>query len=229
MSNNIDDLPEGGMGLKIMSELADELSSTRTPDNKNRLLIVKNYEQQDLDQSQALPKKSLLERSIEFFNYRSRLSYNPHQQQLGETPLQKIHLRVNTDLRAVNQVLDWYDQLENLPISKTVLSQCRLALVEGFTNVVRHAHQGLPPETPIELEVTVFNERIEMRIWDNGQPFNLEAKLREMKERDRDGFECEGGRGLAIFLMLADQVTYTRTSDQQNCLLIVKHLLSSSI
>jgi serine/threonine-protein kinase RsbW len=56
MSNNIDDLPESGRGIKIMSHLADQLSYTRTPEHKNCLFIVKNYEQQGLNQSQALKR-----------------------------------------------------------------------------------------------------------------------------------------------------------------------------
>jgi serine/threonine-protein kinase RsbW len=52
-------------------------------------------------------------------------------------------------------------------------------VVEGFTNAVRHAHKNLPIETPIELEITVFNERVEIKIWDGGKPFDFKAKLKE--------------------------------------------------
>jgi anti-sigma regulatory factor (Ser/Thr protein kinase) len=30
-----------------------------------------------------------------------------------------------------------------------------------------------PEETPIELEITVFNERLEIEIWDWGKPFDF--------------------------------------------------------
>jgi serine/threonine-protein kinase RsbW len=52
-------------------------------------------------------------------------------------------------------------------------------VIEGFTNAVRHAHKNLPRETPIELEITVFNERLEIKIWDSGKPFDFKAKLKE--------------------------------------------------
>jgi len=50
---------------------------------------------------------------------------------------------------------------------------------EAFTNAVRHAHKNLPRETLFELEITVFNERLEIKIWDWGEPFDFPAKLKE--------------------------------------------------
>jgi len=60
-----------------------------------------------------------------------------------------------------------------------VLHKCILAVSEAFTNAVRHAHKNLPIETPFELEITVFNERLEIKIWDWGEPFDFQAKLKE--------------------------------------------------
>ncbi|HEY9635096.1 MAG TPA: ATP-binding protein [Coleofasciculaceae cyanobacterium] len=213
MSQNIDELPEGGMGLKIIANLADQLSYTRTPDHKNCLSIVKNYQQQ------ALPKSSVLER-LNWFKHRGHLP------QPSNTPLQKINIKVNTDLRALDQVLDWYEQLQNLPISQTVFHQCQLVLAEGFTNAVRHAHQGLDSETPIELEITVFKKSLEIRVWDYGQPFDLEAKLNELKQVDQDILQ-EEGRGVSFMRQLAEHVSHTQTSDERNCLVIAKRLPSS--
>jgi len=52
-------------------------------------------------------------------------------------------------------------------------------VIEGFTNAVRHAHKNLPLETPIELEVMVLNEHLEVKILDWGEPFDIQAKLKE--------------------------------------------------
>ncbi|MBD0302575.1 MAG: ATP-binding protein [Tolypothrix sp. T3-bin4] len=199
MSDSIDDRPEGGMGIKIMSQLANELSYTRTPDHRNCLFIRKTYPSQGFDPSQDIQKSGVLEQSINFFLTRLNwLKYKHYRQQRGDTPLKKIHLQVNTELTAVNQVIDWYEQLEYLPISKTLWHQCLLMLVEGFTNAVRHAHKDLPLETPIELEVIVFNERLEIRIWDYGQPFDLEEKLNTLPGEVERPYQLE--------------VNYTRTS-----------------
>jgi serine/threonine-protein kinase RsbW len=50
---------------------------------------------------------------------------------------------------------------------------------EAFTKAVRHAHKNLPIESPIDLEITVFNDRLEIKIWDRGEPFDFQAKLKE--------------------------------------------------
>jgi serine/threonine-protein kinase RsbW len=50
---------------------------------------------------------------------------------------------------------------------------------EAFTNAVRHPHKNLPRETPIDLEITVFNARLEIKIWDWGELFDFPAKLKE--------------------------------------------------
>ncbi len=198
MSIAIDELPEGGMGIKIMSRLADELSYTRTPTHRNCLLLVKNYEQQAIEPSLAFQKDSILDKLIDSFNC---FKYRPNQQQNCEHPLQKIYLQVNTDLNELDQVLQWFNQLEHLSISKTVLSHCRLALVEGFTNAARHAHRDLPWETPIALEITTFNQRLEMRIWDYGQPFDLEAKVSEVMKINQKLCKREGENSFRICAM----------------------------
>ncbi len=216
MSENIEDLPEGGMGLKIMSQLADELNYTRTPDHRNCLFIRKTYHSQGFDPSQDIQKSGVLEQLINFFlTLLNWLKYKLYRQQWGESPLKKIHLQVNTELTAVNPVIDWYEQLQHLPISKTFLDQCLLMLVEGFTNALRHAHKDLPLETPIELEVIVFNERLEIRIWDYGQPFDLEEKLNTLSREFEEPYQLE--------------VNYTRTFAKRNCLLSVAYLTAMQL
>lgn len=181
MTDNIDELPEGGRGLQLMWLLTDELNYTHAPPHKNCLLLVKNYPIEIVDNSEQFnefsnlkPGKKILNR-FKFISCKGNLQ-NP----LGNLPIQKICLKVNTDLNTVAQVLQWYEQLEQLPIPKKILDQCKLALIEGFTNAVRHAHKDMPIETPIELEVTVFTGRLEMKVWDYGQPFDLKARLREI-------------------------------------------------
>ncbi len=135
--------------------------------------------------------------------------------------IKKSCLEVKTDLNALQQVLVWFDQFALDTIPRTVWLQCQLALAEGFTNAVRHAHQHQPLETPITIEVTLLEAALEIRIWDHGPGFNLAAKLQEMDETlDHD--QKEGGRGLKLIQKIADQVSYTQESEQRHCLLIQK-------
>ncbi|MEW6493442.1 MAG: anti-sigma regulatory factor [Cyanobacteriota bacterium] len=184
--------------LKMRTSRANKLSCRRTPHCQNYPSIGENDEQPGFEQSKAC-----------------------------ETPLKKIHLQVNTALNELDRVLQWFNQLEHLLIPQMVWCQCQLVLAEGFTNAVRHAHKNLPVETPIELEVTVFNKRLEIRVWDYGQPFDLEAKLIESGKIDQEQLEREGGRGLIIMKRSADRLSYTRSVDERNCLVFVKHFLPS--
>jgi serine/threonine-protein kinase RsbW len=191
MSININDIPEGGRGLKLMWQLADELSYTRIGSSQNCLMIRKNYEQ-----SPGAPPNSekgkILEGLSQFF-YRWKSLQNSEQAVGSDPPIKKIHLEVKTDLSALAEVLQWYDQLSNLPIPKLVWWKCQLALGEGFTNAVRHAHRGMPLRTPIKLEIRVFKEQLEIKIWDYGQPFDFAAKLREILEIEQiNDWESEG-------------------------------------
>ena len=80
---------------------------------------------------------------------------------------------------AVAQARSLREQLAALPIPEAVSPQCILAVSEALTNAVRHAHKNLPRETPIYLEITVFNDRLEIKNWDWGEPFDFQAKLKE--------------------------------------------------
>ncbi len=92
--------------------------------------------------------------------------------------------------------------------------------MEGVTNAIRHAHQDHPPSTPVDLEVKVLEDHLELRIWDHGAPFDLLQKLTEIPEVI-DPMQ-PGGRGLRLIEKMSDQFSYTRTDDDRNCLLIVK-------
>jgi serine/threonine-protein kinase RsbW len=138
-------------------------------------------------------------------------------------PLYKSSLQVNTDLNTLAQVLEWFDQLNGPPVPYHAWLECQLALAEGFTNAVRHAHKGLPINVPIDMEVRVYPDQLEIRIWDYGQPFDLHQRLEAMPQ-ELDS-EAEGGRGLRLMQRIADALSYTRFSDERNCLLLVKKYL----
>jgi serine/threonine-protein kinase RsbW len=127
-----------------------------------------------------------------------------------------------SDLNLLMDVLSWFEGLNQPFIPTKVWLQCQLAIAEGFTNAVRHAHQNLPIDTPIDLEVTINTEShsLTICIWDCGQPFDLGAKVQELPHLFND--QSEGGRGIAIMNEIADDISYIRTDDQRNCLILVK-------
>ncbi|MBW4517068.1 MAG: anti-sigma regulatory factor [Timaviella obliquedivisa GSE-PSE-MK23-08B] len=136
-------------------------------------------------------------------------------------PPKRVKILVRTDLSLLAQVLDWFDQFKHPTLPHTVWLQCQLALAEGFTNAVRHAHQGKPLEVPIEIEVSTRSQAIEIRIWDQGSGFDLERSLNAVPAFM--DLLAEGGRGLKIIEKTSDVFSYTRTADHRNCLLIIRN------
>jgi len=136
--------------------------------------------------------------------------------------LEQDHITVHSDLKFLNHVQKWFEQfclqhLSQLSWSESQLYRLNLALAEGFTNAVRHAHHFLPPETTIDIDLALWVDRLEIRIWDQGKPFNPDAL-----EEPKPGTLQEGGYGWFLLRRLADQVIYERGADGRNCLLIIK-------
>lgn len=138
--------------------------------------------------------------------------------------LKQYHLRVKTELEALKEVLQWFEGLVFPLVPQRIGWQCEVALVEAFTNAVRHAHQNLPKTTPIDLEVKLLPNFLEMRIWDRGQPFDFQAKLRK-GEQNVDSIEKEGGRGLQFIKKLTDELQYLNLPNHRNCLVMRKKYL----
>lgn len=132
----------------------------------------------------------------------------------------KISFQVDSDLRSLDTVLKYFEQLKPAGIPQKDWLQCQLALAEGFTNAVRHAHRHLPPAIPIEIEIEIVPHQMEIRIWDRGSVFDLESFIEKNVHRDR--ILLGHGQGLPILQKIADQLSYTRSEDQRNCLLIIK-------
>jgi serine/threonine-protein kinase RsbW len=185
MLNSINELAEGGRGLKLMWQIADELSYTRTLDGRNCLWLSKSYEVEGRDRPQNIKKASVLDGLMNFFNTWDWQNKKQQEQELHESYVQHISLQVNTDLNALTRVLEWFEQLKDLSLPNEVWWKFQLALAEGFTNAVRHAHKNLPVETPVKLEIMVFNGRLELKVWDCGPYFDFDAKLKETLAADR--------------------------------------------
>lgn len=136
--------------------------------------------------------------------------------------LPQVRTQVKTDLGSLGQVLAWFEQFARPAMSQTIWLQCQIALAEAFTNAVRYAHRSQPADTPIEIEITFRRSTLEIRVWDYGAEFDLENFLKKVPPVSE---QAEGGRGLRLLEKIADGLTYFRTDDQRNCLLIVKNIV----
>ena len=118
------------------------------------------------------------------------------------------------------QVLSWFEQFKPF-MPPIAWMQSQAALVEGFTNAVRHAHRNLASDTPIDIEVLLNQGVIELRVWDQGDNFDLESFMKSLpSEVDID---AESGRGLKLMARAVERLEYRRLDEQRNCLYMIKH------
>ncbi|VEP11995.1 Anti-sigma regulatory factor (Ser/Thr protein kinase) (fragment) [Hyella patelloides LEGE 07179] len=144
---------------------------------------------------------------------------------ISEHTKHKFHLQVDTKLGHLKDVLSWFERLISPYLPQKTGWQCEVALAEAFTNAVRHAHHDLPASTPIDLEVELFPNFLEIRVWDSGKPFDLKAQLLA-NEKNVTSIEKEGGRGLQFIKKLTDELQYLTSPDYRNCLVIRKKYAS---
>ncbi|MBD2497778.1 anti-sigma regulatory factor [Nostoc sp. FACHB-280] len=142
-------------------------------------------------------------------------------------------LQVVSHLDAMATVVEWFDQFNCTQLPYQVWIEGQTALVEGFTNVVRHAHKHLHPQTPVQLAAAISaDEYFQIYIWDQGEIFNLEAELEKLNQQTSDRnfnpLDHEAHWGCIFLLKLRKDygwnVSYTRESPERNCLLLKKKI-----
>lgn len=149
--------------------------------------------------------------------------------------LYNSNLQVVSDIDEMATVVEWFDQFSYIPISYQIWLEGQTALLEGFTNVVRHAHRHLSPETFVDLEVQISPEYFQIRIWDQGAFFDLEAAIenvnQETSQSEFNPLDHESQWGCIFLLKLRKDydwtISYTRTFDNRNCLLLNKKIAVS--
>jgi serine/threonine-protein kinase RsbW len=148
--------------------------------------------------------------------------------------LHKYHIQLNSDIYELAKLQTWFQQFKPLLPNLTWM-QCNLVLVEVFTNVISYAHEGLPQDTPIDIEIKIYpisddSGRMELRIWDYGQAFDLNAEIEKATCRIQNpqvNINIEdiptGGRGLYIAKTVADHISYDPDADGRNCFTMIKN------
>lgn len=101
-------------------------------------------------------------------------------------------------------------------LSEETTAAVVLATHEAAHNIIRHAH-GNDPRAPIQIQCLLAPDFIEVRLLDEGDPFDLETvPLLDPSELR------VGGRGLFLMRSLMDEVTCKRRLDHGNSLCMVK-------
>jgi len=82
-----------------------------------------------------------------------------------------------SSLDAIAELLEWFEQHRPGGLDDMVWIQAQTALMEGFTNAVRHAHALLDPPPPVGVTLALVAGRLRLGIRDHGAPFDLETRL----------------------------------------------------
>lgn len=129
----------------------------------------------------------------------------------------KSELLVPSDLKFLTIVENWLlgclevQFIDSVDWSKQS-NRLRLALVEAYSNVVRHAHKD-QPYLPVLIRLELKDRDISLEIWDHGKGFDLSSYL-PPSPVDRQ----EGGYGWLIMHRLMDKVEYQLQVNGSNCL-----------
>ena len=99
MKDNMDKIPSGGVGIKIIGKIADRLSYTRTSDSRNCLFLVKSYQKPGIVQPQHRTQARFFKRALEVLNSFS-FGFQKLRQfdRSSNQHLQKISLQLNSDI-----------------------------------------------------------------------------------------------------------------------------------
>ncbi|MDJ0734591.1 MAG: anti-sigma regulatory factor [Nostocaceae cyanobacterium] len=129
----------------------------------------------------------------------------------------KTELNVPSDLKFLNIVEDWLLGTLKAELGETVdwskqSSRLRLALVEAYSNVVRHAHRE-QSSLPILVRLELKDRDIALEIWDRGEGYDISKYMAPNPD------DCqEGGYGWLIMNRLMDKVEYQLQVNGGNCL-----------
>ncbi len=137
----------------------------------------------------------------------------------------KTELHIPSDLKFLAIAEDWLLGSLKLEVGDTVdwtkqSSRFRLALVEAYSNVVRHAHQARP-DLPVLMRLEVQDQDMALEIWDVGVGYDPNG-YRTPSPEDKQ----EHGYGWMILNRLMDRVEYQLQVDGRNCLKLEANLPS---
>lgn len=136
----------------------------------------------------------------------------------------KTELLIPSDIQFISVVEQWLLGFLNLELEHfkgrpQIIQRLRLALAEGYSNAVRHAHKG-KPSLPVKLRLEVVQDLILLEIWDQGDGYDIQ-QYSAPKPEDRQ----EGGYGWMILSRLVDDVRYeTDLNGGSNCLRLLTRL-----
>ncbi len=139
----------------------------------------------------------------------------------------KTELNVPSDLKFLTIVEDWLLGSLKAELGESVdwvrqSTRLRLALVEAYSNVVRHAHKE-KYNLPVRILVELKDGEVSLEVWDRGEGYNMDAYSPPSPDDKQ-----EGGYGWLIMNRLMDKVEYQLQVNGGNCLKLEASLIESA-
>lgn len=145
-------------------------------------------------------------------------------------PEHYVSIEVPSQKDILPKVLEWYENICFIP-QGSVYQECQTALMEGFTNAVRHAHSHLPDCTPILIKIQIHESVLQLMIWDQGKFYDFSDAMHQLSnagEQVINPLNRERHWGQVLFLQMSRergwQFSYDRLPDQRNRFLGQKRL-----
>lgn len=140
--------------------------------------------------------------------------------------MMKTELHVPSDLKFLAIVENWLLGCVEVEMGKSVdwprqSNRLRLAMVEAYSNVVRHAHKG-QPHLSVLMRLELKERHIALEIWDHGIGFDFSNYSPPNPEAKQ-----ESGYGWLIMNRLMDSVEYQLDMNGLNCLKLEVNLPES--
>lgn len=120
---------------------------------------------------------------------------------------------LKNDLSELEQLCQTCEEVgRDINISDKAIFEMNLALDELFTNIISYGFSDQQEHT-IKINITIEGDQLQMRIEDDGVPFNpLESKTPEFQCGIE---ECKiGGLGIHLIRKLMDDIQYQRVADK---------------
>ena len=132
-------------------------------------------------------------------------------------------LRIEAKKENLNMMIDFIvDKYSEKVTDKKAINKMRVVSEEALLNIINYAYPDKNGELEICYEYDESGNFIEIRIIDEGKPFNpLEQEKPELHTAVED--RQIGGLGIYMIKQIMDKVDYER-KDQQNILTLIKHI-----
>jgi len=136
-----------------------------------------------------------------------------------------LYLTFSTEPQAARVAGQCVNNVVSTVMSVEDTAAVELCVVEAINNIVEHGYAD-NPNAVIDVELTVFDEKIDVLIRDDGNviPVSAFAQADSFKFNKEDILALpEGGMGLFLMINCMDELSYATDARKRNCLYMTRY------